>query len=154
MVIFPLSLSQKKKCNSTSRQLFSKENHTGSFTHGTILRSFYSSMLYRSKNDQKNWYLFRFSIFMGILFIHVDTETFVPLTCIYTLTIGTLRWGAGGGGCIFVSVDKVSLWTVWGQNHTLTSNDCNLLQMSTPSVSWFPKMLRKNFKSPSRTAKT
>ena len=54
----------------------------------------------------------------------------------------------------FVSVNKVSLGTVSGQNHTLTSNKCNLLQMSTPSVSWFPKTLRKNFKSPLSTTKT
>ena len=31
--------------------------------------------------------LCKFSIFMPISFIHVDTETFVPLTCTYTLTL-------------------------------------------------------------------
>ena len=32
-------------------------------------------------------YLYRFSIFMHISFIHVDTETFVPMNCTYTLTL-------------------------------------------------------------------
>ena len=32
-------------------------------------------------------YLYRFSIFMHISFIHVDTETFVSMNCTYTLTL-------------------------------------------------------------------
>ena len=96
-VISPPRLSKKKnkkkqKKQLTSRQLSPKEKHNGAFTHGTIIRSFYSSMLYRSKNDQGS-YFFRFSIFRYILFIQVDTETFVHLTSTYTLTLGVLRWG-------------------------------------------------------------
>ena len=49
----------------TTRQLIPKENHTCVFTMVKTIRKVVS--------------LFRFSIFMHILFIHVDAETFVPL---------------------------------------------------------------------------
>ena len=72
---------------------------------------------------------------MHILFVHVDTETFVHLTCIYTLTLWAFRWGESvyphpPEQCFFITptiwgiemkfgpVDKVSLETVWGQNYT------------------------------------
>ena len=70
--------SQKRKCNSTSRQLSPKENHTGTFTV--------------VKTTREVTYLFRFSILMHILFIHIDTETFVHLTCTYTLNLWAFRF--------------------------------------------------------------
>ena len=58
-------------------------------------------------------YLFRFSIFMHILLVHVDTETFVHLTCTYTLTLWALRWGESVyphplEQCFFITP------TIWG----------------------------------------
>ena len=63
----------KLSYGSNFRQLFPKENNTGAFTIVKTIREVV--------------YLFRFSIFMHILFIHIDTETFVPLTGTYILTI-------------------------------------------------------------------
>ena len=69
---------QKRKCNSTSRQLSPNENHTGTFTV--------------VKTTREVAYLFRFSIFMHISFIDIDTETFVHLTCTYTLNLWAFRF--------------------------------------------------------------
>ena len=70
------------------------------------------NLIWHSYN-YNNIFLFRFSIFRHISFIHLDTEIFVTLSCIYTPFEHS-----GGGECLsplnngdFGSVNQVSLRT-------------------------------------------
>ena len=75
----PTVLSPVKKSYLTSAQVSPKGNHTSAFTVVKTIRA--------------NVYLIRFSIFMYILFIHVNTDTFLSLTCTYTLALRAYRGG-------------------------------------------------------------
>ena len=53
---------------------------------------------------------------MHISFIHIDTETFEPLSCTHNLTLWTFRWGRGGRKSVYPPLNNVfyNSKTAWG----------------------------------------